>query len=135
MKSLRKNIFLPWSFLALFVAQLFAPAAIAATSFDRKINGVDGAVNGIIICTTTGLKILTPEGKLISFGDKGNNAALEHCFACFTSAFIGITPEFAKLTIVETSSYQNKFVISEVIAYQQNQFAFSARAPPLERDV
>ena len=133
LKSLRKNTYLTWGFLALFLAQLFAPAAIAATSFDRKINGANGAVNGIIICTTTGLKLLTPEGKLVSYGDKGSNAAREHCFACFTSAFIGISPEFAGLPIVETPSYQHKFVVIEVIAFQQDQFAFSARAPPFVR--
>jgi len=132
MKSLRKNIYLPWGFLVLFLAQLFAPAAIAATSFDRKINGVDGAVNGIIICTTTGLKLLTPQGDLVSYGDKGSNAGREHCFACFTSAFIGIAPEVTSLPIIEASSYHQKFVVIEVVAYQQTYFAFSARAPPLK---
>lgn len=59
---------------------LFAPVSIAATTHERKSDG-------IVICTTTGLKLLTRAGEIVPIGEHEDSVSSEHCEACFLSGF------------------------------------------------
>lgn len=82
MMNLRKNFYLKWLLLTLFLVQAFTPVTLASSVSIQKIDG-------IVICTTTGLKVLNPQGDLVPVGEHDQGLAFEHCHACFTSTFFG----------------------------------------------
>ncbi len=82
MMNLRKNFHLKWLLLTLFLVQAVTPVALASSVSTQKIDG-------IVICTTTGLKVLNPQGDLVPVGEYDQGLVFEHCHACFTSTFFG----------------------------------------------
>lgn len=126
MKCLRKNIALARVLLALFMVPLFAPVGIAATTHERT-------TDGIVICTATGLKLLTPTGEIVPIGEHGKSLNSEHCEACFLSGFAGnVDREYVGLIsfsrVIESKTRPVSFRLA-LLSWTKS--SLGARAPPV----
>lgn len=126
MKSLRENTLLAKLLLALFMVPLLAPVSAAASMHE-------GQSDGVIICTTTGLKLLTPTGETVPVDQQNQSLASEHCEVCLTSGFSGnIDRANGDLGLLTSSSTQQKRIAcSQTINSVWSRSAFKARAPPV----
>jgi len=132
MRFLRKKSRLVWALATIFVAQLFVPLALALAQPER-------GVVGIIICTSTGLKTLTPDGRLVAAGDakqkqNGNKTGQTECLVCLTAGLTGtpVLPDAdIALVYVPLSGGQKIQVVTYSIPDENFTSAFNARAPPV----
>ena len=131
MKCLRKNIALARMLLALFMVPLFAPVGIAAITPANSHH--ERHSDGIVICTTTGLKLLTPSGEIVPIGEHDKSLSSEHCEACFLSGFAGNTDrENIGLVAVTRTIVRKKRPLSFRPAFALwTQSFLGARAPPV----
>jgi len=127
MKSLRKNVILMRVLLGLFLVQLFVPLGVA-TAQSAGQNGLDG----IIICTSTGLKRLTTDGELVSIAD-GDQQSTETCYVCIVAAMAPVIASGdavgALLALANKVSYELR-PVGLFAASNHYTAGFSARAPP-----
>ena len=137
MKRLRKDIALSWVLLSLFLVQAFAPVAIASARFNNTLAGPEAleglkALDGMVICTTTGLKRLTPEGDLVPVGEHEKGVVLEHCQACFTSSFTGDVdvPSANIITVNRVMKREKPLVVVMFKTSFWIAATIGARAPP-----
>ena len=128
MKFLRCNTSLVWVFVTLFVTQLFVPLALA-TALPEK-----GGV-GIVICTTTGLKQLKPNGDLVPVGDNtAPQTGQNGCLICLTSGLTDkadTTPSPASLAPRTAFGEQDYCPDRRNIPLDLSNHGFKARAPPV----
>jgi len=128
MKSMRYHKSLVRVFVTLFVAQLFVPLALA-TALPEK-----GGV-GIIICTTTGLKELTPNGDLVPVGDTTvPQSGQSECLVCLTAGLTDkadIAPQAISLTPRLACGEQIYRPDRENVPLDLSNHGFKARAPPV----
>ena len=129
---MRQKYRLVWALATLFVAQLFVPLALALTQPER-------GVLGIIICTSSGLKTLTPDGKLVAAGDAkqqkdGNRAGQTECLVCLTSG-LTYTPALpdTDIALVYVPLSGGQTIQADIYSIPDGNFtfAFNARAPPV----
>ena len=127
MEALRKNVRLTKALIVLFVAQLFVPLAAAAS---RPDNGL----RGIIICTASGLKQITPNGDRIPVSSNtSSNQNQTSCFVCMTGGCFGSldSPSVNNGYSLQRSAVQLVFLPDSQISLSSSSDAhFNVRAPP-----
>lgn len=131
MNLLRKNAVLARLLVMVFAVQFLVP--ITATLAQSGNNNTAG----FVICTSTGLKKLTDDGKLVPYdgdSDKGGNHSGDTCFVCLAGACIPVAllPVSPLLAILATGK---RMVPPPAISLAANTAISvrqpSVRAPPI----